>query len=134
VVKPPARCGDQSYTLRSHQCLYQRWVIMSWQDDFLNRNRNLLVPVALIVLVTIFVQYIFRGLSSSRHRGLSLPPGPHRKWIIGNLLQMPKGDFVVQILKWAKDYGKPSKSNDSLSYHPDTRDSKRSNCLYSDSK
>ncbi len=76
---------------------------MYWQDD---GNGSLLVPVALIVLVTIFVQYLFRGHYS--YGGVSLPRGPHRKWIIGNLHQMPKGDFVVQVLKWAKEYGEPS--------------------------
>jgi hypothetical protein len=52
------------------------------------------------------------GLSfstSARSRGVPLPLGPPRKWIIGNLLQMPKGDFVTQTTKWAKEYGKSNR-------------------------
>jgi hypothetical protein len=53
------------------------------------------------------------GLSfstSARFRGLPVPLGSPRKWIIGNLLQMPKGDFVTQTTKWAKEYGKSNKN------------------------
>ena len=69
-----------------------------------------LLTLVLLVIVAVLVKFISRYFSSSaRFRGLSLPPGPPRTWIIGNLLQMPKDDFVTQVVKWAREYGEPNR-------------------------
>lgn len=85
--------------------------ILSWQGfDLTVALKNFWAPALLIILATVFVQAIHRYVSNvTKYRGLALPPGPPRKWIIGNLLQMPKGDFLTQTLKWKDEYGKPSK-------------------------
>jgi hypothetical protein len=84
---------------------------MSWQgDDLIVSLKRLLAPTLFIVVGTVVVQSIYRYFSSpARFRGLPLPPGPPRKWIIGNLTQMPKGDFVTQTIKWAKEFGESNR-------------------------
>jgi hypothetical protein len=86
---------------------------MLWQGVFQHVNdlKGGLTALLVIVVLTVLLQSLFRYFSTSaRFRGLPLPPGPPRKWIIGNLLQMPKGDFVTQTTKWAKEYGKSNKN------------------------
>jgi hypothetical protein len=85
---------------------------MSWQGfqpggDLMVALKNLFVSALSIAVATIIVRSTARYVSHiTRYRGLTLPPGPPRKWIIGNLLQLPKGDFLTQTLKWKDEYGK----------------------------
>jgi len=85
--------------------------VMSWQGlqpggHLMVAVKHLWAPALLIVVATVFVQSIVRYVSyTTRYRGLTLPPGPPRRWIIGNLLQMPKSDFLTQTIKWKDEYG-----------------------------
>jgi hypothetical protein len=40
-----------------------------------------------------------------RRRGLPYPPGPPRRPLIGNLLDMPSADECVVYRDWARKYG-----------------------------
>jgi hypothetical protein len=42
---------------------------------------------------------------SSRSKGVLLPPGPPRDFLIGNLRQFPKDHFYAKFCEWQKEYG-----------------------------
>lgn len=63
-------------------------------------------PIVLIVLFSTTIYFIYKLYYPSillRARGLSLPPGPQRRWITGNLHQIQNlGDKAME---WSKTYG-----------------------------
>lgn len=44
------------------------------------------------IVLGCFVLFVFKQLLDTRRKKLLLPPGPKRKPIIGNLLDLPKGE------------------------------------------
>jgi len=59
----------------------------------------LVIPSAIAFLWSICM-YIVR-----RKRGLSLPPGPKKSFLIGNLLNMPRANEWEVYDKWSKELG-----------------------------
>jgi len=59
----------------------------------------LVIPSAIIFLWSIYM-YIIR-----RKSGLSLPPGPKKSFLIGNLLNMPRANEWEVYDKWSKELG-----------------------------
>lgn len=63
------------------------------------------LPSTPLILVSIVVYYVCAWFFFSRNRRLSLPPGPKRAWITGNLHDLPKGMLWLRAAEWAKTYG-----------------------------
>lgn len=64
--------------------------------------------MALPLLPLLLLSLILYTLIRIRTVGLrpsSLPPGPPTRWLLGNLLQMPKEKAYLQFKKWADEYG-----------------------------
>ena len=61
-----------------------------------------------IIVASVVVYYISVWFYFSKNRGLSLPPGPKRHRITGNLDHLPKEKLWMQAAEWGKIYGEPS--------------------------
>ena len=59
--------------------------------------------LALLISATVHVFWIKR---SGNSKIVSLPPGPPRTFLLGNLLQFPKDHFYDKFCEWQKEYGK----------------------------
>ncbi|KAH8077107.1 cytochrome P450 [Cristinia sonorae] len=62
----------------------------------------LTVTVVLSIVAVIVVQKIWWGSNITR---LPFPPGPPRKWLVGNLLDFPKTRPWLTFREWTKEYG-----------------------------
>jgi hypothetical protein len=88
IPKSGARQDDWSeapYTLR-----FSLSTMISW-------------PTISLGAVVLSLLVWWRKRSSVVH--LSLPPGPKKLPLIGNLLDMPKGKQWIAYQRWAKEYG-----------------------------
>jgi len=61
-----------------------------------------------VVLSLTSLSYVLaqRLMESSRSKGILVPPGPPRDFLIGNLRQFPKDHFYGKFCEWQKEYGK----------------------------
>jgi len=66
------------------------------------------VAVGAVALSLTSVGYILaqRLKESSFSKGIPVPPGPPRDFLIGNLRQFPKDNFYGKFCEWQKEYGK----------------------------
>ena len=75
-------------------------------DGTLQTPRKLGLPgTPTLILVSVVVYYVCVWFFVSRNRGLSLPPGPKRAWLTGNLRDLPKGMLWLRAAEWGKTYG-----------------------------
>jgi len=60
-----------------------------------------------VVLSLTSLSYVLaqRLMESSRSKGILVPPGPPRDFLIGNLRQFPKDHFYGKFCEWQKEYG-----------------------------
>lgn len=66
------------------------------------------VTMALPLFLFLGFALLLMGLFKVRNIGTrpkNLPPGPPTKWLLGNLLQMPREKAYLQFKKWADEYG-----------------------------
>jgi hypothetical protein len=68
---------------------------INWQFS----TTDVLIGVVVLILALVL---LYRA--SKRDR-LSLPPGPKGWPLIGNLLDMPRSNFVETYAEWARKYG-----------------------------
>lgn len=57
-----------------------------------------------VVLIYIVYTYLNSGISGNSN-SLPLPPGPRRRWLIGNLLDLPKTIDWGILAGWKDTYG-----------------------------
>ncbi|KAK3402583.1 cytochrome P450 [Sordaria brevicollis] len=63
-----------------------------------------MASILLYALTALFLAVLFK-IRNVGIRPKDLPPGPPTKWLLGNLLQMPKEKAYLQFKKWADEYG-----------------------------
>lgn len=77
--------------------------------DLLNFSpRKDLALIAGAVGVVLILLLVTRTSFSSNRNGTPLPPGPPRRWLVGNAFDFPRLRSWVKFTEWRDRYGEPS--------------------------